>query len=192
MYKTVNNHRYSFQPAVAGLGVDDMKMIQPEVPNIRSVYDASMRNIATGSGIPLRILQGTEEGKMAGDQDKSTFNSRMEARRHRVVGIPIRDFIDRLKEWGVLPKELGRRWQAKWDALNDTRTIENLDKSMKMVDDNDKLIRMGGTAAFSIEEIREQSGYDVADKETLQRIKEQFTGVPMPSGGSGASEQNST
>lgn len=60
--------------------------------------------ISAGTGIPQRILMGSERGHLASTQDRSNWDDRVEDRREEYA-IPciVRAFIDRMIELGVLP-----------------------------------------------------------------------------------------
>lgn len=73
----------------------------------------SIVSILSGAtGIPQRILLGSERGELASTQDKENWNERVDDRR-RTYGEPIvRQFVDRLIEHGALPEpeEYSVRW----------------------------------------------------------------------------------
>jgi hypothetical protein len=67
-----------------------------------------LKMVAMTVGIPWRILFGSEEAKVAGQQDRESLDSRVDVRRSRVI-IPrmVRPFIDRLITMNILPEPVG-------------------------------------------------------------------------------------
>ena len=64
--------------------------------------------IAGTTGIPKRILIGSERGELASTQDETAWNSRVdERRRNYAEPMILRPFIDRLIDLSVLPEPKG-------------------------------------------------------------------------------------
>lgn len=60
--------------------------------------------ISAGTGIPVRILTGSERGELASEQDERNWNSRVEERRvDYAEPMILRQLVDRLILFGVLP-----------------------------------------------------------------------------------------
>lgn len=62
-----------------------------------------LRLISSGTGIPLRILIGSERGELASSQDEENWNDRIDERRQDYGETIIRSVVDRLMYVGVLP-----------------------------------------------------------------------------------------
>ncbi len=70
----------------------------------KDFVDVLLTIISAARRIPKRILIGTEEGKLAGEQDSKHWDDDMNVRRHRHnEPILLRPLIDRLLDFGVLP-----------------------------------------------------------------------------------------
>lgn len=83
----------------------DVKSINPAVSNPRSHVDVIVDLIAGATGIPKRILLGSERGELASSQDETNWNERIAERREQhVVPNILRPFIDYMIELGVLPE----------------------------------------------------------------------------------------
>ena len=79
--------------------------------------------ISAGTGIPVRILTGSERGELSSIQDEANWNDRvMERREDFAEPCILRPFIDRLIYAGVLPQPQDEQYMVEWpviDALNE-------------------------------------------------------------------------
>ena len=76
-----------------------------------------MKLISAASGIPLRIMTGSERGELASTQDDGNWASRIEERQlHFAEPMILRPLIDRLIELRALPEPSDGEYQ-----LNDYR-----------------------------------------------------------------------
>lgn len=79
-------------------------------PNAEKLLDM----ISAGSGVPKRILIGSERGELSSTQDENNWQQRIKERRKN-YGVPsiLRPFIARMIETGNLPKPEGK-WWVEW------------------------------------------------------------------------------
>ena len=96
----------------------DIKSLEMQVADPSMHADIQIQQISAVTGIPKRILVGSERGELASSQDTSSWNSYVESRRTEIVepGI-VRPFVDRCVEYGVLPKAV-ERYSVSWSDLN--------------------------------------------------------------------------
>jgi hypothetical protein len=113
-------------------------------PNISENPDRhvkiQMQAIASHYGIPLRIFEGSEEGRLASSQDKLTWNSRLNRRiKMHVDPYIIRNAIDRFIAIGVIEppklkksKRTGRGlYFTDWGDLNTSTDEDKANLSLK-------------------------------------------------------------
>jgi len=82
----------------------NVEQLMPTVADPSQHVDVQMQLISAATGIPKRILTGSERGELASSQDEMAWNSLMDERRsHYVEPMILRPFIDRLIDVGVLP-----------------------------------------------------------------------------------------
>lgn len=95
----------------------DIESLTPQVVTPTAHVDAILDLIAGTTGIPKRILIGSERGELASSQDETSWNKKIEGRQknHCEPNI-LRPFIDRLIEFGVLP-EPKQGYTVKWKSL---------------------------------------------------------------------------
>ena len=82
----------------------DIQELRPQVADPSKHKDMLLDLISGATGIPQRILTGSEQGELASSQDESNWNSRiMERRETYAETVIVRPFIDRLVSFGILP-----------------------------------------------------------------------------------------
>jgi hypothetical protein len=82
-------------------------------PNVEAILDL----IAATTGIPKRILLGSERGELASSQDSESWNALVDERRQEHCEPRIlRPFVDRLVDLGVLPAPI-ECYEVRWPSL---------------------------------------------------------------------------
>lgn len=93
------------------------KSLTPQVADPKGHMEANLRYIAITVGIPLRILLGTEEAKLASSQDVRTWNKRLSKRQKSYIEpMLIKPFVERLQQLQVL--SLIEKYNISWPDLN--------------------------------------------------------------------------
>lgn len=77
-------------------------------PNAQSVVQL----ISGTTGIPYRILMGTESGELSSSQDRLNWRDRVNERRLLFAAPVIFEFVNRLIEKGALPKPSGKQYAS--------------------------------------------------------------------------------
>ena len=107
----------SLQRYMALVGVT-VRNLEVQVADPASHFTTQLKAIGITLGVPYRKLLGSEEAKLASNEDTKTWNKRVVKRQHDYVSpMVIRPFIDRLIELGVLsePKE----YEIKWPSIEE-------------------------------------------------------------------------
>ncbi len=95
--------QHQLQRVLVTRGVE-VKQLGSDVANFGQSADAILKQIAGATGIPARILTGSEMGTLASEQDAANFDSQVQDRRTGYAGpLIVRKLIDRLIEYGYLP-----------------------------------------------------------------------------------------
>ena len=80
--------------------------------------DVYLKMISAGTGIPLRILTGSERGELASSQDEANWASVIEARRTRYAEpLILRPLVNRLLWAGALPQAQGGIYAVNWSVV---------------------------------------------------------------------------
>ena len=85
-----------------------MQSLGSEVANPEGVFAVLIALIAGATGIPVRILLGSERGELASEQDRSNWANRIEERqKHYATPMILEPLIDRLVEFKTLSEPKG-------------------------------------------------------------------------------------
>jgi len=83
-------------------------MLAPQLGDPSSIKEMLLELIAGTTGIPKRILVGSERGELASTQDETAWNSRVEERQMNwAEPMVLRKLIDIWIDLGILPKPAG-------------------------------------------------------------------------------------
>lgn len=126
-------------------------------PNVESLFEI----LSLSTGIPKRILMGSERGELASSQDKTNFDDRVADRRAEFAEPVIaRQFVDRLIEHQAMPMPAS----ASTDALNGYRvdwpkrdTLDMTEKS-RVALNYARINQANGDVVITDDEIRELLG----------------------------------
>ncbi len=96
-----------------------------------STFKIIIQLISATTGIPTRILLGSERGELASSQDERNWLSYIASRQTNFAGpVILRPFIDRLIEYGALPKvEYEIHWPNLFKATNKEKAETHLQKA---------------------------------------------------------------
>lgn len=101
-----------------------MNSLEQQIADPSVIVDTELKLISSGTGIPLRILTGSERGELASTQDKGNWNDRVDERRvDHAEPLILRKTIDRFVEFGIVAEPTSGigKYRVEWPAL-DTQT----------------------------------------------------------------------
>ena len=119
----IEEYMHGLKRYIRGLGmsVEDLAM---QVADPSNHVDVIVTLIAAAEGIPKRILLGSERGELASTQDEKNWNDTVAARQKEYCeAVVLRPFVDRLIEFGVLPK-CANGYNVEWPELGAPSTKE--------------------------------------------------------------------
>jgi len=124
--------------------------------------DAIMKLISAGSTIPMRIIMGSERGQLASTQDADNWDERINDRRSEFAEpFVVRPFIDRLIEYGYLPKP--EWYDVRWPVTEMSDT-EKAAFAERLASVNQK----AGETVVLANEIRDHAfGWEPLDEEEI-------------------------
>lgn len=95
----------------------ELKALEQQIADPSSHVDVVIQMISAVTGIPKRVLTGSERGELASTQDSSEWKDYVQARRedHAEPNI-LRPFVDRLIELKILAKP-NEDYTVKWNDL---------------------------------------------------------------------------
>lgn len=128
----------------------NLKVLGSEVANFDRNSDAIILQISAGTGIPHRILTGSERGELASTQDRNNWNERVADRRNEFAGPQVvRPFVDRLIEIGALPAP-PQGYEVNWTQLMNLDEAEQAKVALDWATLNEK----AGERVVGADEIR--------------------------------------
>lgn len=143
------------------------KSLQVSIEDPKPHLEAQLELISIATGIPLRILKGSEEGKLASSQDMRTWNKRLRHRQLQFINAYIiRPIMKRLMAVGAITTP--REWFIKWPDLN--APTEN-DRAVTAAKITDALVKYIQGKVFLImppkEYLTNVLGYELATVEAV-------------------------
>ncbi|MEQ3653686.1 MAG: phage portal protein [Glaciecola sp.] len=140
----------------------ELKSLDTSMPNPEHFVGTLEKSIAAGSGIPNKVLFGSQSGVKAGDEDTGLFMRLLQSRRENELTDMIEDVMNWLAAHTeiTLPEEL----HVEWDDLTapDAAQKAELAKAMSII--NKDAVTTGQDAPFKPNEIRTKFGADSLDE----------------------------
>lgn len=126
-----------------------------DVAGFQNPVDAIIGLISAGSGIPQRVLMGSEQGKLAAEQDSVKYYRTIEARRADYAeALIVRPFVERLIALGALPEP--KEFFVGWSQI---RTLDD-DEKVTLAKNMAAVNQTQGETVITTDEIREKLGYE--------------------------------
>lgn len=97
----------------------EVNKLSAEVANPQAHVDVQLQMICIATGIPKRILEGSERGELASSQDGKNWNDRLDSRRRDETEPTIlRPVIDKLIAAGIITPPAGGEYTVNWPDYN--------------------------------------------------------------------------
>lgn len=108
----------------------ELNTLGGSVANPQGPFDVIMKLVSVASGMPIRILTGSERGELASSQDDGNWAGRVEERQHHYAEpVILRPLIDRLINLGALPEPSDGEYDINWQSLSDPGERERAETS---------------------------------------------------------------
>jgi len=129
----------------------ELTALGSDVANFANQVDAIITLIAGSTGIPKRILVGSEMGELASTQDRTNWHERIDDRREQYAEPQIiRPFVDRLIQYGALPAPI--EYEVRWPQIQNLNDEEKAGVADKLAGLNKKI----GETVITGAEIRDR------------------------------------
>jgi len=116
LQKQMKEYEHDLTRFLINEGVE-LKSLAQQIADPSTHLDSQLKMISAETGIPLRILTGSERGELASSEDRSEWLSYVQARREEYAEPCIlRPFIDMLIKLNLLPKP-SDDYSIKWADL---------------------------------------------------------------------------
>jgi hypothetical protein len=110
----IDEYENNLRRMIVNQGVE-FKALETQVSDPSKHVDVQIQMISAETGIPKRILTGSERGELSSTQDESSWYGVVQTRReeHAEVNI-IRPFVDMCIKYGILPEPSTEAYQVQW------------------------------------------------------------------------------
>lgn len=142
MKDEIESYMHNFKRYLRLRGVD-VEAIAPQVSDPSASVDVQLKLISAATGIPTRILFGSERGELASSQDEKNWLDKIIFRRTNYCEpFILRPFIERMIGFGILPKV--PQYSVRWPELIDS---SELDKASAMERKTASLVKYADSIA---------------------------------------------
>lgn len=138
----------------------NIKTLDGSVPNPKQVFEMLISLISGTTGIPKRILIGSEAGQLASEQDRSNWAERIEERRSSFGTPTITQQILLLGKLGVLPEVTADQIIVNWPDAFKLSPLERSETSANFAKSANNLSKVmeADTSLVSRDEARKALG----------------------------------
>lgn len=99
----LNEYEHNLRRFLISAGID-ISALETQVADPSKHVDVQIQMISAQTGIPKRILTGSERGELASTQDIASWYSLIQGRRENYIeGAILRPFIRKCQKFGILP-----------------------------------------------------------------------------------------
>lgn len=150
MRTQIDEYKHALRKVLTMRGVEAQRL-GSDVADFKSAVEALMSLISAGTGIPQRVLMGSEQGKLAAKQDRANWDNRVTDRQNDLCGpMMVRPFFDRLIEIGALPEP--EDYEVKFTSITTMDDEQRADMATKWA----ALNKTGAEPVVTTNEIRTQ------------------------------------
>lgn len=112
----LNEYEHNLRRFLINEGID-LEALSMEVASPKDHVDIQLQAISAKTGIPKRLLVGSEMGELASSQDRDNWFDTIGSRRQNFAEpVVIRPFVDRCILYGILP-EPKEKYTVNWSPL---------------------------------------------------------------------------
>ncbi len=117
LLKQLDEYEHNLRRILVNRGLS-MESLTTQVSDPSSHVDIQIQMISAQTGIPKRILTGSERGELSSGQDSVQWKEIIQTRREEYAEHAIlRPFIDRLMALGILPEAIEENYEIGWSDL---------------------------------------------------------------------------
>ena len=111
----------------------DVSLLEASISSPKDQIEAHLQLIASGAGIPQRILYGSERGELASSQDQTDWETTITSRQHNIMTpLFVKATLERLLAAGMLPLPQGGEYDVIWPPSRSTNPIRQAEIAERM------------------------------------------------------------
>lgn len=155
----------------------DISSIDVQVVDPSKHLDAQIQDLSAGTGIPKRILTGSERGELASSEDRSNWIDRVEERRTWFADpVVVEPFIDRCIDYGILPEPKDGEYIVEWTDMRELSTKEKAEIGKVRAESLSAYLKVPGADMIMPPEAFIRYGLGL-NEEAITEIKEMYEKV---------------
>ncbi len=113
----INEYEHDLRRIIVNRGID-LQSLSSQIEDPMNHVKVQLQMISAVTGIPIRVLVGTEQGKLASSEDKNRWLEHISGRRNNhATNHIVRPFIDTCIEYGILPEPESDDYVVDWPDL---------------------------------------------------------------------------
>lgn len=149
-----------------------VNLMSTPVADPKGNVEVQERAIAGTTGIPVRILSGSERGELASTQDANSFSARVDERcRNHCSPNILRVFVDLMIFYGNLPEPMGE-WTDEWIESSALSEKERVELALKRVQAASKWASTPADQVIALPELRIDLGMNPQSEYELGEPKD--------------------
>lgn len=115
--KQLDEYEHNLRRVLTLEGVK-LESLSSQVSDPSNHVDVQLQMISSQTGIPKRILMGSERGELSSAQDHVEYLEMIQQRREQIAEMQfVRALIDRLIDMGILPVPPSKQYKVQWSDL---------------------------------------------------------------------------
>ncbi len=127
----------------------EVKPIQFSIPDPESNVNVLLKLISGSTGIPQRILTGSERGELASSQDQTNFDERVQERQHDFCEPALlRASVDWFIRRGILPSPQNDIYEVIFPVTGGLSELEKADRAQKLASSISAYVNAFGVEAI--------------------------------------------
>ena len=148
----------------------DVQILSTSVNDPNSTFMISAMLVAMAFEMPTTILIGQQTGRLASDEDSTSWANTCEYQQANVLNPVITELINKLMFLGAIKL---REFEIVWKPLTEPKESDRLAIAKQLADINKVAFESFGTNAFTLNEIRVKAGFEPEPKLDID-----LTGLP--------------
>ena len=152
----------------------DIKNLETNIMTPRDFIEVQLNAISIATGIPKRILMGSERGELSSNQDEKTWNNLVRERMENFCTPEVlKPLIDRLIEYGILPEPQNNTYKIDWKRMSAIGEKEKADINYTKTKSLKEYVSSPGSDMLVPPEIFLRDIMDF-NEDTIAQIKEEL------------------
>lgn len=112
--KQIDEFEHDLRRILIAEGVE-LKELAQQIADPKNHVEIQLQMICAVTGIPKRILTGSERGELSSEQDSEEYRSFVQERREeKAESIIVRPFVELMLKYGVLPQPVTGEYMLAW------------------------------------------------------------------------------